>query len=649
METTLYNISQVLGVSIIQSLWQGMLVYLVLRIVFAAAPSLSSVKKYYLGIFAMVSVFALFIYSLVSEAGARSWAVSGPHHFAQLLPGFNLNGNAGFSPDYYARFATSMPYICAIYFAGLLGNLAKLGWEWNKIRLIKRSVISAEQMQQFINKFSKKLDIRKRIQLKFSNLIDVPCMTGYFKPLILLPVSLSTHLSACEIESILLHELAHIKRNDYLVNLLQQAVSVMLFFNPFSRLINRLINQERENSCDDLVVEKTGKPLIYAQALLKLETARAHEFQLALAVTGKKFYLLKRIERIMKTQDQIGNMRHFFIAALLLAGGLCSIAWFNPVYGKLKADKLPKSTNAYHLSAVAMPDTTEYLNTNDTVKHKKKLAKTKTLTKKHAVVKKSPETVVYDYSDDTTGYFHSPEWKSQMAAIQKQAEELKKQFNSPEWKAQQEQWKKMGEEMKKQFDSPEWKKHMADLKSQTLAMQKQFNSPEWKAQQEQWKKQAEDIKKQFNSPEWKAHQEQWKKQAEEFKKQFNSPEWKAHQEEWKKQAEDLKKQFDSPEWKAQQEEWKKQAEDFKKQFNSPEWKAQQEQWKKQAEQFKNQFKSKEWKQQMEQLKDMSKELQKQFDGKAWKDSFKNQKWMLKDSTGGIDIYKPAKKDTLGKQ
>ena len=529
-------------------------------------------------------------------------------------------------PDYYGRFAAYMPYICAIYFAGLFGSLVKLGWEWNKIRLIKRSVICAEQMQQFINKFSKKLDIVKPIQLKFSNLIDVPCMTGYFKPLILLPVSLSTHLSACEVESILLHELAHIKRNDYLANLLQQVIAVILFFNPFSRLINRIINQERENSCDDLVVEKTAKPLIYAQALLKLETARVRDFQLALAVTGKKFYLLKRIERIMKTQNQIGNVRHFFIAALLLAGGLCSIAWFNPVYGKLKAGKLPKNTNAYHLSAAAMPDSTEYLNANDTAKHKKKLAKTKTLTRKHTAVKKSAETDVYDYSDDTTGYFHSPEWKSQMAAIQKQAEELKKQFNSPEWKAQQEQWKKMGEEMKKQFDSPEWKKQMADIKNQALAMQKQFNSPEWKARQEQWKKQAEDFKKQFNSPEWKAQQEQWKKQAE-----------------------DMKKQFDSPEWKAQQEQWKKQAQDFKKQFNSPEWKQQQEHWKKQAEQFKNQFNNKEWKQQMEQLKNMSKDLQKQFDGKEWKDSFKNQKWILKDSTGGIDIYKPAKKDTSGKQ
>ena len=84
----------------------------------------------------------------------------------------------------------------------------------------------------------------------------------------------------------------------------------MLFFNPFAQLINRIINQERENGCDDLVVEKTGKPLIYAQALLKLEETQGIQFQLALAATGKKYHLLNRIERIMKTKKPIGNVRH---------------------------------------------------------------------------------------------------------------------------------------------------------------------------------------------------------------------------------------------------------------------------------------------------------------------------------------------------
>ena len=641
METTIYNISQVLGISIIQSLWQGMLVYIVLRIVFAVAPSLSSVKKYYMAIFAMAAISALFIYSLVNEAGARSWMPVNTVHLSPLIAGIN---KAPFSPDYYGRLAVYMPYICTIYFIGLFGNLLKLGWEWNKIRLIKRSVMCAEQMQQFINKFSKKLDITRPIRLKFSEMIDVPCMTGYFKPLILLPVSLSTHLSACEVESILLHELAHIKRNDYLVNLLQQIISVVLFFNPFSRLVNRIINQERENCCDDLVIEKTGKPLIYAQALLKLETARAREFQLALAVTGKKFYLLKRIERIMKTQNQIGNMRHLFIAALLLAGGLCSIAWFNPVYAKITIGNVPAKITANGPLTIIAGDSTEYLKIGDTVKHKHKIAKNKTVYKKHITTNKHDTTTWFRGNDDDSlaGFYRNPEWRSQMAAIRKQGEEMRKKFNSPEWKAQMETMRKQGEEMRKKFSSEAWRNQMDAMRKQGEEMRKKFDSPEWKEQMESMKKQGEQMRKKFESPEWKEQMENMKKQGEEMRKKFDSPEWKEQMQNLKKQGEEMRKKFDSPEWKEQMENMKKQGEEMRKKFESPEWKEQMQNMKKQGEMIRKKFNGPEWKAQMKQMKKQGEELRKQFDGKEWKD----RKWILNDTTGGVQIYKPAPKDTL---
>jgi bla regulator protein blaR1 len=615
MENVLYNISQILGASIIHSLWQGMLVYFALRIVFASYPAMPALKKYQLAVLAMVSIAVLFVCTLLMEWSSISVLANGSNLAVPVLPAFHFAVTPPVKPLFYQQFAAYMPYICALYLAGLLANLVKLAGEWSKIRRIKQSLLNAEQMQQFINTFSKKLGITKSIRLKFSELIDVPCILGYFKPLILLPVSLSLSLSACELEAILLHELSHIKRNDYVVNLLQQALSVVLFFNPFNRLINRAINSERENSCDDLVINNTGKPLIYARALLKLETARAHNLQLALAATGSKFYLLKRIERIMKTQNQPGNIRHLLIVMVLFAGALGSIAWFNPASGK--STTANSSTVINHLKANNIADSTENTLVGDTVKHKqKKNLAVKSTSKKHHPSSAKTKMKDFDgsaFADSDANFANSSQWKAYAEAMSKQGEEMRKQFNNPEWKNQMEAIRKQGEEMKKQFDNPEWKNQM-------LAMQKQ----------------GEEMRKKFNSPEWKAQMESIKKQGEAMQKQFNSTEWKAQQEQWKKQAEDFKKQFNSPEWKAQQEQWKKQAEDFKKQFNSPEWKAQQEQWKKQAEQFNG----KEWKQQMEQLKNMSKEMRKQFDGKQWKDSFKNQKWILKDSVGGVHIYKP---------
>jgi len=634
MQSILYNISQVLGISIIHSLWQGMLVYFVLRIVFAAAPSLSSVRKYNLAIIAIASVTVFFIYTLFAEINGYNWVALKPLQPTQLLPSFNFPANPHIRYSFYDRIAGYMPYICTIYIVGLLANVAKLGWEWNKIRRIKQSLICAEQMQQFINSFSKKLAITKHIQLKFSELVDVPCMIGFFKPLILLPVSLSVHLSACEVEAILLHELSHIKRNDYLINLLQQAISVMLFFNPFTRLINRIINQERENSCDDLVVEKTGKPLIYAQALLKLEQARAHDLQLALAVTGKKFHLLTRIERIMKTQKQIGNVRHLFIAIFLFAGALGSIAWFNPSYAKSASSKILKHKPVNNSSLTLSPDTDEYFGLSDTIKHKhlnKAVVINKIADKKHLKKQlyKRRNDADSSFSDSLAGFYDNKEWKAQMQA-------MRKKFDSPEWKNQVLAMQLQGEEMRKKFNSPEWKKQVEDWKKQGEDMRKQFDNPEWKKQMEDMRKQGEDMKKKFNSPEWKQQMEDWKKQREDIRKQFDNPEWKKQMEDMRKQGEDMRKKFNSAEWKEQTKEWKKQAEQFKKQFNSTEWKRQTEDWKKQAEQFKKQFNNPEWKRQMDELKKQRGE---------WKKAWKDQKWILKDSVGGVKIYAP-KKDSL---
>jgi bla regulator protein BlaR1 len=657
MESVLYNISQVLGITIIHSLWQGLFVYFVLRIVFTSAPSLSPLKKYNLAIGAMLCISFWFIYTLITEIHAYNWVKLNSFGGSPLFPYLGLHISTPIKPTYYNAIAGYMPYICILYFAGLITNLVKLGWEWNKIREIKRHSFHAEQMQQFINGFSKKLHIGKHIQLKFSQLIDVPCMVGYFKPIIFLPISIATNLSACEIEAILLHELSHIKRNDYLVNLLQQIITVTLFFNPFAQLINRIINQEREHSCDDLVVGKTGRPLIYAQALLKLEETRGAHLQLALAATGKRFHLLNRIERIMKTKKQSGGVRHLLIAIFLLVGGLSSIAWFNPKIAEAKTTVKPaKSTVAVHLFAASNPvteikavpvalknnivivvkDSNKYTGVSDTSKHHKS---------KIVIVDKNGNKKEYDNFEELSPEAQEAFFKQHPEINRKELDSIKKFYSSPEWKAQMDAIKKQSEEIRKQFDSPEWKAQVEAMKKQGEEMKKQFNSPEWKAQMLAMRKQGEEMKRQFDSPEWKAQMDAMKKQGEEMKKQFDSPEWKAQMDAMKKQGEEMKKHFDSPEWKAQMDAMKKQGEEMKKHFDSPEWKAQMDAMKKQGEEMKKHFNSPEWKKQMEDIRKQGEEMRKQFNSPEWKKQMQNQKWILKDSTNGVHIYAPEKPDT----
>jgi bla regulator protein BlaR1 len=650
MESILYNISQVLGITIIHSLWQGLLVYFVLRIALTGAPSLSPLKKYNLAIGAMLCVSFWFIYTLITGIHDYNWVKLNSFTSSPLLPYIGLHVNAPINLTYYNAIAGYMPYICILYFAGLITNLAKLGLGWNKITEIKRHSIHAEQMQQFINSFSKKLNISKHVRLNFSELIDVPCMVGYFKPIIFLPVSIATNLSACEIEAILLHELSHIKRNDYLVNLLQQIITVTLFFNPFAQLINRIINRERENSCDDLVVEKTGRPLIYARALLKLEETRGAHLQLVLAATGKRFHLLNRIERIMKTKKQTGGLRHLLAAIFLLLGGLSSLAWFNPKTAEAKTIVKPaRSTAGIHLFAATNPvtvikanpaalknnsltvvkDSNKYILVSDTSKHHES---------KIVITDNNGNKKEYDNFEELSPEAQEAFFKQHPEINRKELDSLKKFYSSPEWKAQMDAMKKQGEEMKKQFDNPEWKAQMLAMKKQGEEMKKQFDSPEWKAQMLAMKKQGEEMKKQFNNPEWKAQMDAMNKQGEEMKRQFNSPEWKAQMDAMNKQGEEMKKQFDSPEWKAQMDAMNKQGEEMKKQFNSPEWKAQMDAMNKQGEEMKKQFDSPEWKAQMDAMKKQGEEMKKQFNSPEWKKQM--QKWMLKDSTNGVQIYTP---------
>jgi hypothetical protein len=166
---------------------------------------------------------------------------------------------------------------------------------------------------------------------------------GILKPVILLPVAAVNHLTLKQAEAIILHELNHIRRNDYLVNLLISCVDVILFFNPFARQLTSIIRKERENCCDDMVLQFCYEPHSYATALLKLEQNRAITNELALAATGKdKHFLLNRVKRILGTEPESTPFNQKMIAYLLSALLIAFIGWYNPgnlIVKKLVADR----------------------------------------------------------------------------------------------------------------------------------------------------------------------------------------------------------------------------------------------------------------------------------------------------------------------
>ena len=166
---------------------------------------------------------------------------------------------------------------------------------------------AAEGLQQIVARLSRRLHIGRGVRLLESTLVDVPTVIGWLKPVVLLPASALAGLSPQQLEAILAHELAHIRRHDYLVNLLQTLVETLLFYHPAVWWLSRRIRVERENCCDDLAVSLCGDPVTYATALADLEELRgaARPAFLAMAATGGS--LLQRVRRLLGAPSHAGR------------------------------------------------------------------------------------------------------------------------------------------------------------------------------------------------------------------------------------------------------------------------------------------------------------------------------------------------------
>ncbi|HEU4497080.1 MAG TPA: M56 family metallopeptidase, partial [Flavobacterium sp.] len=149
--------------------------------------------------------------------------------------------------------------------------------------------------------------IKKHIVLLESRLVAVPSVTGFFKPIILLPAGLLSSLPQDEIEAILLHELAHIRRKDYFINLIQSFAEVLFFFNPGVLWVSSIIKEERENCCDDIAVRITKSKSKFINALISFQEYNMKQNQLALGFGSRRNQLLERAKRIIHENNKSLN------------------------------------------------------------------------------------------------------------------------------------------------------------------------------------------------------------------------------------------------------------------------------------------------------------------------------------------------------
>ena len=312
------TLTDALGWSLLHFLWQGALIGLLLLAALAVLRNARAETRYAASCSAMlmmlICIVVTFLELRLSGNHASAPSISNPAHPVLTPPHFSLKPlGAGI-----ATLRATTTYLPVLVWAWLCGVLALSirslgGWVVAR-RFARRHTSPAEVVwnERFVC-LAKRLSISRPVSLAVSAIAQVPAVVGWTRPVILVPAAVFTGLPAEQVEALFAHELAHVRRFDYLINLLQTAVETLLFYHPVVWWVSRNIRNEREHCCDDIAVEFCGSALIYAQALTRLEQIVQGAPALAMAANGGS--LLQRIQRLLQINQTSRRASGGWIAA----------------------------------------------------------------------------------------------------------------------------------------------------------------------------------------------------------------------------------------------------------------------------------------------------------------------------------------------
>jgi beta-lactamase regulating signal transducer with metallopeptidase domain len=213
----------------------------------------------------------------------------------------------------------ALPWLVTAWLLGVMVLLIRLvRGTFSAARLRSRGTRTATHPWiELFQRIAAQLGVARPVRLMISSVVEVPVVIGWFRPLVLLPAAALTGMPSEHIEALLAHELAHIRRHDYLVNVLQRVVEAVLFYHPAVWWVSGQIRRERELCCDDLAVSASGDALSYARALADLEFSRAAHAHTAVAANGGS--LVARIQRLAGQSETASHTALGPVAAITVA------------------------------------------------------------------------------------------------------------------------------------------------------------------------------------------------------------------------------------------------------------------------------------------------------------------------------------------
>jgi protocatechuate 3,4-dioxygenase beta subunit/Zn-dependent protease with chaperone function len=281
---------QPLGWALVQFLWQGTLIAVLFATVRVLAGRWLTAHGRYLLACAALAIMAA-APALTFAAGSRLGANG-------ALTAWPL-ASAG---DWRAV----MPWLVSAWACGVLAFSVRLVGGWRAASRLQSIGVGLppSEWQASLDRLAARLRVARPVQLLVSSVVEVPSVVGWLRPVVLMPVGALAGLPTDHVMALLAHELAHVRRHDYLVNVMQRCIETLLFYHPAVWWMSGQVRIEREMCCDDLAVAAHGDALIYARALTDLESARRGTA--ALAANGAS--LVERIRRLLGQGHSLSHM-----------------------------------------------------------------------------------------------------------------------------------------------------------------------------------------------------------------------------------------------------------------------------------------------------------------------------------------------------
>jgi bla regulator protein blaR1 len=304
---------QSLGWAVLNSLWQLALLWVIYQVLTGLFKQAKPAAKSLLAASLLFAGFGWFLFTFISTYIQKSEALSSAFLYTEENSALSI------------WLQQTLPIASVVYLLLLLLPVLRFVRNYRYVQIIRRYGLSKLQVdwRMFVNRTAAQMGIQKKVQTWVSELVTSPVTIGFWKPVILVPLAAINHLTPQQLEAVLLHELSHIRRSDYLINLLINFIQTILYFNPFVKAFVKIVEREREKSCDEMVLQFQYDSHEYASALLLLERSSRSQKPLAIAAGGKRNDLLHRVETIMGIQQK--PVLTFNKLAGMMAGLLCII------------------------------------------------------------------------------------------------------------------------------------------------------------------------------------------------------------------------------------------------------------------------------------------------------------------------------------